>query len=73
MQGQILNCYAPGDGSLHFTWMGKEYPAIAAKFYTGKLDKFEVNNWSTRAVIRYFLNYEEELRRADKNGVVHYN
>ena len=153
IKGQILICYAPGDGSLDFTWTGKEYPHIATgrkvlrwhvnrflktkegkrliakgyklyninthwtlvctvvrknkntllmsgDLYTYKVEslspreanrgmpdcdltvyyrylsinrKFEVKNWSTRAVIRYFLNYEEELKRADKNGVVHYN
>ena len=24
--GQLLHCYAPGCGSLHFNWNGKEYP-----------------------------------------------
>lgn len=148
MQGQLLNCYAPGDGSLDFTWMSKEYPNTATgrevlqwhvnrflktkegkrltskgykpyningqwtlvctvvrknkntllmdgelytykmeyqglycdltiyskypksveKLYAGKLSKFEVNNWSIRSTIHYFLNHEKELRRADKNN-----
>jgi hypothetical protein len=35
-------------------------------------DKVEVKNWSTRAVILFFLNHEAELKRANKNGVINY-
>ena len=46
-----------------------KYPAYARRI-SG--DKYEVKNWSIRAVIRFFLNHESELKRADSEGVVHY-
>ena len=47
IKGQILHCYASGDGALHFTWSGMEHPYPA----TGR----PVKRWH---VLRYLRSKE---------------